>query len=92
MTDLATCYNYVSVLQVKWRQVGNSVGLTIPSSELQSLNAKAGDIVELEISRVVRHVRDGWEDDSLWEGADDEPILLDGSSESSFDGDEWEWR
>lgn len=81
----------VAIVQVKLRQVGNSVGLTIPSSELQSMNAKAGDIVELEIKRVVRHVRAGWDDAALWDGADDEPLLLDGSTKSSFDSDEWEW-
>lgn len=81
----------VAEMQVKLRQVGNSIGLTIPSSELQSLNAKAGDIVELEIKRVVRHVRAGWDDPTRWHGANDEPLLLDGTDESSFDNEEWQW-
>ena len=78
-------------MQVKLRQVGNSVGLTIPSSELKSINAKPGDVIEFEIKRVVRHVRANWEDAALWQGANDEPMLLEGAPESSFDDDEWEW-
>ena len=78
-------------MQVKLRPVGNSVGLTIPSSELQAVNAKAGDIVELEIKHVVRHVRAGWDDAALWQAADGESLLLEGADESSFNDEEWEW-
>ena len=78
-------------MQVKLRQVGNSVGLTIPASELRSINAQAGDVIELEIKRVIHHVREGWNDASLWQGAGDESLLLDGAHESIFDNEEWEW-
>ena len=73
-------------MQAKLRPVGNSVGLTIPSSELQAVNAKAGDIVELEIKHVVRHVRAGWDDAALWQAADGESLLLE-----TFYDEEWEW-
>ena len=78
-------------MQIKLRQVGNSVGLTLPASELKAISAEVGDTIELDIKRVVRHVRDGWEDAALWQGANDEPMLLEGSPEPSFDDDGWEW-
>ena len=78
-------------MQAKLRQVGNSVGLTIPASELKGLSAKAGDIIELEIKSVVHHVRDGWNDAALWQGANDEPLYLESVPESSFDDDGWKW-
>ena len=53
-------------MQIKLRQVGNGVGLTLPASELKAISAEVGDTIELDIKRVVRHVRDGWEDAALW--------------------------
>ncbi len=44
-------------MQVTLRQVGNSIGLTIPTSELKLMNAHVGDLVEIEIKRVIRHAR-----------------------------------
>jgi antitoxin component of MazEF toxin-antitoxin module len=48
-------------MQVKLRQVGNSIGLTIPTNELKLMNAQLGDIVEIEIKRVIRNARADWD-------------------------------
>ncbi len=77
-------------MQAKLRPVGNSVGLTIPASELKTISAKAGDVIELEIKRVVRHVRADWNNAALWQGADEEPMLLKNVPEPSLDEHEWE--
>ena len=79
-------------MQAKMRAVGNSIGLTITASELKAFSAKAGDIVEIEIKHVVRHVREGWEKDELWQGAQDEPLLLNDVADPGFDDSgEWVW-
>ncbi len=80
----------MTVIQAKLRPVGNSVELTIPASELNTISAKAGDVIELEIKRVVRHVRADWDNVALWQGADEEPILLKDVPEPPVDGHEWE--
>jgi antitoxin component of MazEF toxin-antitoxin module len=77
-------------MQVKLRQVGNSIGLTIPNSELKLMDAKVGDVVEIEIKRVIRHVRTNWDNAELWPGADKESLLLDGLPASESDKD-WQW-
>lgn len=75
-------------MQAKLRQVGNSVGLTIPNSELKVMNARVGDVVEIEIKRVIHPVRAGWDTPEAWQGADNEPLLLDGVPEPDED---WQW-
>ena len=77
-------------MHTKLRQVGNSVGLTIPASELKRIGAKAGDIIDLKINKVIRHARSGWHDSSRWLGAKDAPLLLD-SEQSTFDNEDWQW-
>ena len=76
-------------VQIKLRPVGNSVGLTIPASELRSIGAKVGDVIEVDIKCVVRGLRAGWDNPALWQGAEEEPMLLAGVPESLFDDDEW---
>ena len=77
-------------MQAKLRHVGNSVGLTIPNSELKLMGAKVGDVVEIEIKRVIRHARAGWDNADLWQDADREPLLLDGLPAPESDKD-WQW-
>lgn len=78
-------------MQVKLRQVGNSIGLTIPASELKVLAARPGDTVELQIIRVIRHARAGWDDPQLWQGTHTEPLLLGNLPENDFDTEDWQW-
>jgi len=78
-------------MRAKLRQVGNSVGLTIPASELQSIEAQVGDEIELEIKRVIHYVRVEWNDPERWQGVNEESMLLDGAQKSTFDNEEWEW-
>ena len=77
-------------MRAKLRQVGNSVGLTIPASELQALGAQLGDEVELEIKQVFHYARAQWNDPEKWQGVREEPILLDGIQETTFDKEDWE--
>lgn len=77
-------------MQVKLRQVGNSVGVTIPSSELKRMDAVIGDTVEIEIIRVMRNTRADWDNPDRWIGADQEPLLLDELPSPEFDK-EWQW-
>lgn len=78
-------------MRVKLRQVGNSVGLTIPASELRALEAEVGDEVELEITRVIPRPRSGWDDPRRWSGAGEAPLLLDEQPATRFDEAEWQW-
>jgi antitoxin component of MazEF toxin-antitoxin module len=78
-------------MRAKLRQIGNSVGLTIPASELQALDAQVGDDVELEIKRVFHSARVQWNDPEKWQGIKEEPILLAGVQENTFDNEDWEW-
>ena len=78
-------------MRVKLRQVGNSVGLTIPASELKAIEAQVGDMVELDIKQVIRPSRESWVDPGQWQGADKEPLLLDDVPEADFDEQEWQW-
>ena len=66
------------MMRVKLRQVGNSVGLTIPANELQVLDAQVGDEVELEIKQVYHYARVKWNDPEKWQGVEEEPMLLEG--------------
>lgn len=77
-------------MQVKLRQVGNSIGLTIPTSELKQMNATVGDLVEIEVKRVIRHARANWDNPALWAGANVEPMLLETAAAPEFDKD-WQW-
>ena len=78
-------------MRAKLRQVGNSVGLTIPASELRALEAEVGDEIELEIVRAVRPLRVAWDDPVKWRGAGEEELLLDDQPATDFDADEWQW-
>lgn len=78
-------------MRAKLRPVGNSVGLTIPASELRAVGAKAGDEVELEIKRVIRLSREDWNDPTSWPGAVDESPLMDDLPRNEFDVEDWEW-
>lgn len=78
-------------MQVKLRQVGNSIGLTIPTSELKLMNAQLGDLVEIEIKRVIRNTRADWDNPALWLGAETAPLLMDNAPAPEFDKD-WQWK
>ncbi len=78
-------------MRVKLRQVGNSVGVTIPTNELKAIAAVVGDMVELEIKHVIRPARNAWDDPGQWQGADKEPRLLEDVPEAEFDEEEWQW-
>jgi antitoxin component of MazEF toxin-antitoxin module len=78
-------------MRAKLRQVGNSVGLTIPASELKAIEAQVGDMVELEIKQVIRSSRSTWNEPGQWQGADKEPLLLDDVAEAEFDQEDWQW-
>ena len=78
-------------MRAKLRQVGNSIGLTIPASELNDIQAKVGDVVELEIKQVIRPPRSSWDDPDCWQDAGGEPLLLDDTKQTKFDEEEWQW-
>ena len=78
-------------MRARLRQVGNSIGLIVPASELRAISAGAGDIVEIEIRQVERGSRSGWNDPSRWQGGEEEPLLLAGAPQNAFDDGEWEW-
>ena len=42
-------------MQAKIRPIGNSLGITIPTNELKALSAHPGDIIEVQITRVIRN-------------------------------------
>jgi antitoxin component of MazEF toxin-antitoxin module len=75
----------------KLRRIGNSIGVILPTSELQAIHAKEGDQVELEIHRLIRTPRKDWEDPTRWAGASSTPLLLDDTTANSFDNEEWQW-
>lgn len=76
----------------KLRPIGNSLGLTLPASELKTLNAQSGDLVEIQIIRVVRHAREGWDDPKQWAGVAEESLHLDTLPDNDFDSDgDWQW-
>jgi antitoxin component of MazEF toxin-antitoxin module len=78
-------------MKAKLRRVGNSIGLTIPASELRAMDARDGDIVEVELKKVTRSVRVGWTDPERWQGADSETMLLDVAPVNDFDDKDWQW-
>lgn len=75
-------------MEAKLRQVGNSLGFTLPASQLKELNARSGDVIELEIKRVVRHVRAGWSNADSWAGAAEESAVIE---HTDFDREDWQW-
>jgi antitoxin component of MazEF toxin-antitoxin module len=78
-------------MRAKLRQVGNSIGLTIPASDLRAIDAEAGDTVEIEIKRVIKSLRETWDDPARWRGASDEPPLPKEEQETEFERADWEW-
>ena len=78
-------------MRAKLRQVGNSIGLTIPASELRALEAEVGDEVEVEILRVIQRPRMTWNDPGKWKGATEERPLLGDQLPSDFDTEDWQW-
>ena len=78
-------------MRAKLRQVGNSIGLTIPASELRALEAEVGDEVEVEIVRVIHRPRLAWGDPAKWQGAGEEPLLLEDQPPTDFDTEDWQW-
>lgn len=78
-------------MRAKLRQVGNSIGLTIPASELRALEAEVGDEVELDIVQVIHRPRAAWDDPGKWQGAKEENLMLGEQLDSDFDGGEWQW-
>ncbi len=78
-------------MKAKLRRVGNSIGLTIPASELRAMDAENGDIVEIELKKVIRSVRGGWTDPKRWQGAESDTLLLDVEPVNDFDAKDWQW-
>lgn len=78
-------------MRAKLRRVGNSIGLTIPASELRAIEAQNGDIVEFELKRVVRSLRAGWNDPGTWPGAPNETMLINVVPANDFDDKDWLW-
>ena len=78
-------------MRAKLRQVGNSIGLTIPASELRALEAEVGDEVEVVIVRVIHRPRLAWDDPARWPGSSEEPLLLEDLPPSDFDNEDWQW-
>ena len=78
-------------MKAKLRRVGNRIGLTIPASELRALNAGYGDIVEVELKKVISSVRAGWADPMQWLGAESNSMLLDVEAANDFDDKDWQW-
>lgn len=78
-------------MKAKLRRVGNSIGLTIPTSELRAIDAGNGDIVDVELKKVIPFVREGWTDPEQWQGAESDTMLLDVEPVNSFDENDWQW-
>jgi len=78
-------------MHVKLRQVGNSLGVTLPASALKAFDIEAGDTIEIKIIKVVTQPRDGWQAKEAWQDAELEPLYLDDMQPTSFDQDEWQW-
>ncbi|WP_119328146.1 AbrB/MazE/SpoVT family DNA-binding domain-containing protein [Cysteiniphilum halobium] len=78
-------------MQTTLRAIGNSVGITIPASELKSLSAQIGDTIEINITKVIKAPRSSWDDANLWQNSDLEPLHLNDLTDNDFDGKEWQW-
>lgn len=79
-------------MQAKLRQIGNSIGMTIPANELKALCARPGDTVELHITKVIRHARTDWENPNRWKEVNKEPIHLENIPDNHFDKEGWIWE
>lgn len=77
-------------MQVRLQQIGQNLGFLVPAYKLESLAIKAGDLVNLKITKNKVEPRQGWEDPQLWQGAQNEPLYL-GDSPNSFDAEDWQW-
>jgi len=80
---------YICTVKTKLRKIGNSLGITIPSGELKALGATSGDLLEVELVRVIPAVRSDWDDPKVWQLDSEEQLLID--VENEFDETEWEW-
>lgn len=78
-------------MKAKLRRVGNIIGLTIPASELRAMDAGDGDIVEVELKKVIRSVRGGWSNPEQWHGAESDNLLLDVEPVNDYDDKDWQW-
>ena len=76
-------------MKTKLRKIGNSLGITIPSGELRELGASTGDMLEVEILRVLPTTRSGWDNSETWRNSSENELLIDIDNE--FDETEWEW-
>ena len=76
-------------MKTKLRKIGNSLGITIPSGELRELGASTGDMLEVEILRVLPTTRSGWDNAEAWRNSSEKEFLIDIDNE--FDETEWEW-
>ena len=76
-------------MKTKLRKIGNSLGITIPSGELRELGASTGDMLEVEILRVLPTTRSGWDNSEAWSNSRENELLIDIDNE--FDETEWEW-
>ena len=78
-------------MRAKLRQVGNSIGLTLPASNVRTIDAEAGGTVEIEIKQWIKSPREMWDDPARWQGASDEPPLPKEEQETEFERADWEW-
>lgn len=63
-------------MKLRLQQIGDDVGLIVPVEQLRSLAVKAGDLVDLTITKNNNTPRQGWESPELWQGAEEEPLHL----------------
>lgn len=77
-------------MQIRLRELGNSLGAIFPSSALKQLNAHSGDTLEIEVKRVIRPSRAGWDNPETWHGSAHEELFLEEIHNNRFD-EEWEW-
>lgn len=77
-------------------RIGNSQGIRVPKVLLE--HAQLADEVELHaepgrlVVRAARGPRAGWAEAAKAMRARDDDRLLDGTTATRFDEDEWEWR
>lgn len=87
--------NYNVIMKARIISIGNSRGIRIPKQLLELSNL--GDEVELEaerdriVIRSARQPRQGWDEAFRAMAAKDDDRLLDPSSPTKFDKEEWDW-
>jgi antitoxin MazE len=85
----------VSLLKTKLVPIGNSRGVRLP--KLMIRDAGLGDEVELQVSEgaiiisSARNPREGWADAAKLLHENRADRLLENSTETKFDRDEWKW-